>query len=342
MVGLEGRRREILRMVIDDYILTAEPIGSESVRGRHGLGVSSATVRNEMAALEELGYLHQPHPSAGRIPTEQAYRVYVDSMLGEEQVSTADRARIRRTLAVTELDQAVAQAVRALAVVTECASVAAAPDPHRQVVRHLHLIPLTAHRALIVAVTDTDVLKGQVVEFAEAMTAEECDRLSQEISRRVAGRPLSDLTDRLLDRVIGEATLYQRVLDQVGRLLREQILHPSARVLTEGTANILKQPEFQDVRRAQPVLSALEREDVVTELLQGAPGPVGERVRVTIGSENRREEMRDCTVISAPYYVGDRPAGVLGIVGPTRLRYGKIISLVRFLAESLGDALSRF
>ncbi len=340
MVELEGRRREILRMVIDDYILTAEPIGSESVRDRHRLGVSSATVRNEMAALEDLGYLHQPHPSAGRVPTEQAYRVYVDSMLEEEQISSAERSRLRRTLAATELDRAVAQAARALAVATECASVAAAPSPDRQAVRHLHLIPLAARRALVVAVTDTDVLKGQVVEFAEAMTAEECDSLSQEISRRVTGRPLSDLTDRLLDRVIGEATLYQRVLAQIGRLLRDQILNPASRVHTEGTANILKQPEFQDIRRARPVLSALEQGDVVTELLQAGPGP--ERVRVTIGSENRREEMKDCTVISARYYVGEHAAGVLGIVGPTRMRYGKIISLVRFLAESLGDALSRF
>lgn len=340
MVQLEGRRREILRMVIDDYILTAEPIGSEAVRGRHRLGVSSATVRNEMAVLEELGYLQQPHPSAGRIPTDQAYRVYVDSMLEEEQVSSAERARIRRTLAVPELDRAVEQATRALAVATDCASVAAGPSPHQQVVRHLHLIPLTPHRALVVAVTDTEVFKGQMVEFQEGTTAEECDRLSQEISRRITGRPLSDLTDRMLDKVIGEATLYQRVLDQVGRLLRDQILHPSARVHTEGTANILKQPEFRDVRRAQPVLSALEQEDIVQELLRGGLGQ--ERVRVMIGAENRREEMRDCSVISAPYYVGERAAGVLGIVGPTRMRYGKIIGLVRFLAESLGDALNQF
>jgi heat-inducible transcriptional repressor len=340
MVHLEGRRREILRMVIDDYIQTAEPIGSEAVRGRHRLGVSSATVRNEMAALEELGYLQQPHPSAGRIPTDQAYRVYVDSMLEEEQVPSAERARLRRTLAVPELDRAVEQATRALAVATDCASVAAGPSPHQQVVRHLHLIPLTPHRALVVAVTDTEVFKGQMVEFQEATTAEECDRLSQEISRRITGRPLSDLTDRMLDKVIGEATLYQRVLDQVGRLLRDQILHPSARVHTEGTANILKQPEFRDVRRAQPVLSALEQEDIVEELLRGGLGQ--ERVRVMIGAENRREEMRDCSVISAPYYVGEHTAGVLGIVGPTRMRYGKIIGLVRFLAESLGDALNQF
>ncbi len=339
MVQLEGRRREILRLVIDDYIRTAEPIGSEAVRDRHRLGVSSATVRNEMAALEELGFLHQPHHSAGRVPTDQGYRVYVDSMLQEEQVPAADRTRIRRTLAVAEFDRAVEQAARALAVVTECASVVRAPRPDRQVIRHLHLIALTPHQALVVLVTDAEVFEGKTVEFEEPMAAEECDRLSQEISRRIAGRPLSALTDRMLDRVIGEATLYQRVLDQVGRLLREQILRPPARVHTEGKANILKQPEFQDVRRAQPVLSALERDDVVEELLREEDDQA--QVRITIGVENRREEMKDCSIVSATYRVGGSPVGVVGVIGPTRMRYGKVISLVRFLADTLGDALGQ-
>jgi heat-inducible transcriptional repressor len=341
MGQLEGRRRQILRVVIDDYIVTAEPVGSEAARQRHGLEISSATVRNEMAALEELGYLHQPHHSAGRVPTDQGYRVYVDSMVDAEQVSPSERLRIRRTLAATEFDQAVEQAARALAVVTECASVVASPKLPQQVVRHLHLIPLTLRRAMAVIMTDAEVFEGKTVEFEQPVSAEECDRLSQEISRRIAGRPLSDLTDRVLATVIGEAAHYQRVLDQIGRLLRERIQRSPARVHTEGQANILKQPEFQDARRAQPVLSVLEQGEAAAELLGDDAGE--ERgVRVMIGAENRRDEMRDCAVVAATYYVADRPAGVLGIVGPTRMRYGRVISLVRFLADSLGDTLEQF
>jgi heat-inducible transcriptional repressor len=339
MTELEGRRREILKLVINDYILSAEPIGSEAVRERHRLGVSSATVRNEMAVLEELGYLHQPHHSAGRVPTDQGYRLYVDSLVETEQIPPAERARIRRTIAGAELDRVIEEAARALAMVTECASLVAAPRPGRQVVRHLHLIPLGPRQALIVIVTDAGVFEGKTVEFDPPVSPEECDRLSQEISRRIAGRPLSDLTDGMLDRIIGEATLYTRVVDQIGRLLRERILRPSARVHAEGTANILKQPEFQDVRRAQPVLSALEREEVVAEFLTEDSDP-GE-VCVTIGMENRREEMRECSIVSASYRVGDRPAGVVAAIGPTRMRYGKVITLVRFLADALGEALGR-
>ena len=339
MGQLEGRRREILRLVIDDYIVTAEPVGSEAARQRHGLEVSSATVRNEMAALEELGYLHQPHHSAGRVPTDQGYRVYVDSMMADEQVPHADRLRIRRTLAATEFDQAVEQAARALAVATECASVVAAPKLREQVVRHFHLIPLTPQRAMAVIVTDAEVFEGKTVDFARPVSAEECDRLSQEISRRIAGRPLSDLTDRVLATVIGEAAHYQRVLDQIGSILRDRFHRASGRIHADGQANILKQPEFQDARRAQPVLSALEQDDLMEDLL--GDDQESAAVRVTIGAENRREEMRDCSVVAATYYVADRPAGVLGIVGPTRMRYGRVVSLVRFLADSLGTALEQ-
>lgn len=336
MTHVEGRRQEILRLVIDDYITTAEPVGSEAVRERHRLPVSAATVRNEMAALEDLGLLHQPHTSAGRVPTDQGYRVYVDSMLTEEQPSPVERLRIRRTVEGGELDRAVEQAARALALITDCATVVALTRPHEQVVRHLHLVPLAERRALAVVVTDAGVYEGKTVELEEPVAAEEWDRLSQEISRLIVGLRLS----AVLEPVDGETARHRRVLDQVRRLLREQILRPSIRLHTEGAANILKQPEFQDVRRARPVLSALERDDVVEDLLFDAHG--GDEVRITIGVENRYEEMRDCSVVSATYHAGGRAAGVVGVIGPTRLRYGRIVSLVRFLAETLGDTLRQF
>jgi heat-inducible transcriptional repressor len=338
MESIQGRRSEILRIVIDDYIATAEPIGSEAVRDRHGLNVSSATVRNEMAALEEMGYLNQPHTSAGRVPTDRGYRVYVDSLVTEEPLGSAERSRLREMLFPRdEPRHAIARVAHALAAGTDYASVVEAPHLSDQIVRHLHLISLTPQRALIVVVTDAGVYEGKTVELEAATSPEDCDRLSQEISRRVAGWRLGDLTVRAMDRVIGEAALYRQVVTEVGRLVGDQIA-ASSRFHTEGQANILKQPEFRDARRAEPVLSALERHDVVTEILHdGGPSPV----RITIGAEHRRGEMRDTSVVAATYYVGGRPAGELAIVGPTRMRYGRAISLVRFLADTLGEALGR-
>lgn len=336
---IEGRRREILRIVIDDYIATAEPIGSEAVRGRHGLNVSSATVRNEMAVLEDMGYLNQPHPSAGRVPTDRGYRVYVDSLVTEETLPAAERTRLREMLFTqNESQSAIAHVAHALAAGSEYASVVEAPHLQNQVIRHLHLIPLTPRRALIVVVTDAGVFEGKTVELTAPTAADECDRLSQEISRRIAGWRLGELTVHAMDQVIGEASLYRQVVTEVGRLVGDQITASWSRIHTEGQANILRQPEFRDARRAEPVLSALERHDVVTELLHdGGPAPI----RITIGAEHRREEVRDCSVVAATYYVGGRPAGELAVVGPTRMRYGRAISLVRFLADTLGEALGR-
>jgi len=169
MEPIEGRRREILRIVIDDYIATAEPIGSEAVRERHGLNVSSATVRNEMAALEDMGYLNQPHTSAGRVPTDRGYRVYVDSLVTEEALPSAEQTRLRQTLFIQEEPHlAMARVAQALAAGTEYASVVEAPHLHEQVIRHLHLIPLTPRRALIVVVTDAGVFEGKTVEMQAA------------------------------------------------------------------------------------------------------------------------------------------------------------------------------
>ncbi len=339
MVDLDARKREILRLIIDNYILSAEPVGSEVISGGHRLGVSSATVRNEMAVLEDMGYLRQPHTSAGRVPTEQAYRFYVDSMITEEQVPPAERTQIRRTLLSSGPEQTIQHAARALASLTNFAAVVAPLAASEQRIRHLHLIPLSPARALVVVVTDEGVFEGQIAEFPEPLGADNLDRLSQAITRRITGRPIRDLIDGRLDAAIGDAALFQRVVTEVERLVREGRLHASTRVFTDGKANILKQPEFQDVRRAQPVLSALEREDVVVEIIR--PGAQGERVRITIGRENVREEMRECSVITASYYRDDRPAGVIGIIGPTRMRYSKVVSLVSFLADSLGEALQQ-
>lgn len=242
MIALDPRKQEILRAVIATYIHTAEPVGSESVVQRLHLRVSPATVRNEMAALEEMGYLSHPHTSAGRIPTDRGYRVYVDAMLPYIDLSARERARVRRQFRETVEEQGPAPEGIALtlAIVTDYASVVAEPNPPMHFFRR--------------------------------------------------------------------------------------------------TSNILKQPEFQDARAAQPVISALERDDVVTDLL----GAVSVRqVRITIGSEHRHQDLRGCSLIAAAYQIGDSAEGALGILGPTRMNYAKVISLVRYLASDLNSTLEQ-
>src|SRR3989454_11904924 len=238
---LDTRKQEILRTVIRSYIETAEPVGSEVVAQRGRLGVSSATIRNEMATLEERGYLVQPHTSAGRIPTDHGYRVYVNSLADQEEpLSAGERLRLRRRL-------------------------------------------VTALR--------------------------ERTRVPEEVARTLA-----------------TVTNYASVVSQLHRYFH-----------LEGAANILIQPEFRDARAARPILEALEREEVIAGLLEGAPD---QQVSVTIGSEHRVEDLRGCSVVAAAYRIEARPAGALGIVGPTRMPYARVIAFVRYLAESLDDVMA--
>ena len=338
MLDLDARKQEILKAVIHTYVHEAEPVGSERIAQRLRARVSAATIRNEMSALEELGFLMHPHTSAGRVPTDLGYRLYVDLLLREEQPSPPERTRLRRFLTEHEERERLAEAVaHALASVTEYASVVSAPAPERQLFKHLHFIPLSSTRVVAVIVTDAGMIQGRAFDVREPLEPETLDRLSRLVSHTLQGYPLQEITEDLLARLVDEAAGQQRILREILDWLQERLLAAAdRRVYIEGAANILKQPEFQDARAAGPVLSALEDEDVVTDLLRAT----SEReVWVTIGSEHRHEELRGTSVVAAPYRMQGRPVGALGIVGPTRMQYGRAISLVRYLALSLSEIL---
>ncbi|HEY3248336.1 MAG TPA: heat-inducible transcriptional repressor HrcA [bacterium] len=338
MAQLDGRKEDILRAVIEEHIQTAEPVGSETVVHRLRLSVSSATIRNEMAALEDGGYLSHPHTSAGRVPTDRGYRLYVDAVIKEVRLTAQERARVRRPVAaMTEGPGRIAEEVaRTLAAVTDYASVVAPPRAGNLVFKHIHFMPFASSHVMAVIVTNAGVTEGKMLDLPEPLEPEDLDRLSQMVSRRLEGHTLGDVSDELLAEVVHEAAWEQRVVRELAGWLRRHLPAAQRRVVTDGTANILKQPEFQDVRAAQPVLLALEREDIFADLLHHTSG---QQVWITIGRENRYEALHGCSVVAATYGPTDRPAGALGIVGPTRLKYAKAIAMVRYLAQSLSDAL---
>lgn len=339
MLALDERKQDILRTVIRAYIDTAEPVGSEVLAQRSKLKVSPATIRSEMAALEAMGYLSQPHPSAGRIPTDRGYRVYVDTLLEDKELSTNERTRLRRQLvnALEERDRLPEEVARTLATVSHYASLVAQSHPDRLVFKHLHLVPMETTRVMAVIVTNAGVLRGRMVDLREPVNAEELDQLSRAVSTRLEGYELGDITDAVLTRVLDEAAWQQRVVRQLTEWLLHQMLAASRQVHIDGTLNILTQPEFRDARAARSVLGALEREEVLSNLLQSS---ADRPVWITIGNEHGIEDLRGCSVVAAAYRVGGRDVGTLGIVGPTRMQYARAISLVRYLAASLSDVLT--
>lgn len=339
-VVLDERKREILREIIQRYIFTAEPVGSETITGGGRLSVSAATVRNEMVQLEEMGFIRQPHTSAGRIPTDRGYRFYVDALLEHESLAAAERRRLRQRLhaELGEVERLVEETGRALAQATDYAAVAALPRMGRRLLRHVHLVPVGESEAMVVIVTNAGLIQGKRLRLPAGARPEELDRLSRAMSDRLRGRALSELSDRVLAEALHDATREQRLIDDLRTLVDEHALSERPnRVVIEGIAHLLRQPEFRDARRASPVLEALGQEAVATELLELVPA---DAVQIVIGRENRVLEMRECSIVAVAYRVGDRPVGALGVIGPTRMSYGKVIAIARFLADSLSERLT--
>lgn len=338
--ALDQRQEQILATIIAEFIHTAEPVGSEVVVRQSGLTVSSATVRHEMTVLEEMGLLSQPHTSAGRVPTDLGYRIYVDTLLSEAQLTPDERQRLRRQVQslTDEADRLVQRAARALAREVHYPSVVATARPQELLFRHLHFIPLDAGRVMPVLLTNLGVVEGQPVDLAEPVEPDRLDELSRRISARLVGMTLGEITRARLEELVDEAARYQRLLDHLRRWIDREVRRSAAgHVAIEGATHLLDHPEFHQAASASAVLSLLEREEVVGELLRPTHGP---GVWVSIGSEHPYAAMQSCSLVAATYQAGGRTVGTLAILGPKRMHYERALPIVRFLAQSLGEALS--
>lgn len=341
MTHLDERKRAVLRAVVEEHVRSAEPVGSEHPALLEQLRVSSATIRSTMAALEEQGLLTHPHTSAGRVPTDKGYRVYVDMLLETEPLPAADRQAIRRSLgqAGDEPEGLPEQAARVLAALTRYASVVATPGLPDQVLEALHLLPVSGRRALAVVVTDAGVLEGHPIELPEGVAPEDLEVLSGAISRRLRGVRVGDLSREGLEQIVGEASRYHQLLAAVEAWLRRDLSRGGrARLRVEGTRHLLREPEFRQPEMASRVFDALEQEAVLAQAL--GPGPSRQDFWIAIGAENRPAELRACSVVAATYRAGERTVGTVALVGPTRMRYRRAVAAVRYVAERLTEALS--
>lgn len=339
MLKLDARRRILLRTVVEEHVRTAEPVGSEHAALRGRLQVSPATIRSALASMEELGLLTHPHTSAGRIPTDRGYRVYVDMLPKAEPVSSSARQKIRNRLGdpVGEPGEVVNEAARALASMTGYASVVVAPDLQEQVFSSLHLVPMDARRALAVIATDSGALQGRLIELPEGVALDDLEHLSRAITQRLRGSRVGDLTHQRLEQVLGEASQQHIWIEEVKAWLWRGLargIRPRIRVA--GARYLLAQPEFKSPDRATRVFEALEDESVLEGVLSAVPE---EGVWIVIGGENPQEQLRSCSLVMAKYRAGDRPGGAVGILGPTRMRYRSAVTAVRCVAESLSEVI---
>ncbi|HEX6852409.1 MAG TPA: heat-inducible transcriptional repressor HrcA [Candidatus Polarisedimenticolaceae bacterium] len=340
--GLDPREREILKSVIQAHIVTGEPVGSRTISKSWGLDLSPATIRNIMSDLEERGLLVQPHPSAGRLPTDRAYRLFVDRMMGParvaaQQAQAIDQALHRSRGDITDL---LAEACRQLSRFSHHVGVVLAPEINRVVVEHLEFVRLDARRVVAIVVDRTGVVHNRILEPTDGFDQDELDRIGRQLSAEYAGMSLHEIREAIARRLTEERASFDSLLTrglELGRAAVEAEPHAQA-VFVEGASNLIAAPEIHSVERARELLRALEAKGRLLDLI-GSVGE-GEGVQVVIGRENADPGLNDLTIVASPYRAGDRVLGTVGVVGPMRMEYARAIALVDHLARLLTRLLS--
>ncbi|MFN2586916.1 MAG: heat-inducible transcriptional repressor HrcA [Actinomycetota bacterium] len=336
---LTDRRALILRAIVSHYVGTGEPVGSKVLVERYRLGVSPATVRNEMAALEDAGYIYHPHTSAGRIPTDVGYRYFVDEMPEGARLPAAEAHRIRQFFIEPrwELEEALRQTASLLSSLTNHAAVVFAPALDRSLIKHVELIGLAGERAMLIAVTDTGRVENQVVLVPDGTREPDLLAATATLNEILAGVALEDAsaTIRTHDLPQDQALLLRLAADAFDAP-DEEGAHE--RFFLEGTSNIVDEAKFSDLESVHRVISALEHRRLLLEVLADALSLGG--VSVRIGAENQSADMQLCSVVAAPYGTGDSTLGSLGIVGPTRMDYRRTIAAVHEVSSHLGQMLA--
>ena len=334
-VNAEERRVAVLRAIVADFVATNEPVGSKALVDRHHLGVSSATVRNDMAALEEEGYIAQPHTSAGRIPTDKGYRLFVDRLHQVKPLSGAERRAITQFLeGAVDLDDVLKRSVRLLAQLTRQVAVVQYPTLSRSTVRHLEVVRLTPARLMLVLITDTGRVDQRVVDLGDVLDEEDVARLRSLLNNSLVGQPLATASTRMSELPEDAPDGLRSPLLSVAAVLVEALLErPEERLVLGGTANLTR--AGTDAGALRGMLEALEEQVVVLRLLTSASDPG--TVTVRIGEENESEDLWSAATVSIGYGAGTTALGGMGVVGPTRMDYPSAIAAVRAVARYVGE-----
>lgn len=347
---LDERKRKILRAVIDDYVSSCEPVGSKALLQRHALGVSSATIRNEMAELEDLGYLEQPHTSAGRIPSDLGYRAYVDDILKVAELPEGEREEIRRSInhEVTELQTLIKSAADTLAERTDFTSLVLTPTYGETTLRQVKILMIEPGKALVVVVLSAGVVRDRLIHIPDVLDAGQLMDIAGAVEDALAGRKLQDITlvtvtDAGQGREIPEPLLNQVLFETYLSIKQAENID----VYMNGPHRLLKQPEFSEVGKAHRFLDTLSQNGLVAGYLSELPENEGggqgnlPAYSVRIGQEIALDGMEDCSFISTSYRLGDSVRGKIAVVGPKRMLYSKIISDVSFVNQTLNTLIKR-
>lgn len=342
---VDDRKKQVLHAIIQDYIVSAEPVGSRAVAKKYDLGVSPATIRNEMSDLEELGYIEQPHTSAGRIPSDKGYRYYVDNLMAKEALSRAEMQVVRQAMAVqmTEMDEFMRACCSLISRLTNYPTMISTPGASRGLLKKLQLVSVNERQVLVVLTSGSGLVRHKLLNTQEALSPELLQRIEALAQARLVGTELAQLSYEYIRQVFAEIEQRQRMLDEASDFLRQVLFSGQEhKVYTGGALNMLSQPEFRDPEQLKNIFALLEEDGKVQELLQSGDEERPGVVSVSIGTELPQQDVQNCSLVVAHYYINGQEAGNIGVLGPTRMSYPKTVSLLEFIAKEISEALSRY
>lgn len=334
-MDLDERKRKILKAIIQTYLETGEPVGSRTISKYTDLNLSSATIRNEMSDLEEMGYILQPHTSAGRIPSDQGYRLYVDELMKEKQQEVAEikEMMIQKT---DRMEQILKQVVKVLASNTNYATMITGPTYHRNKVKFIQLSKVNEEQILAVIVVEGNLVKNQIIGLDEPIDDETILKLNLLLNTQLNGLTIEEINLGMIARIKEQAGIHSKMVTEVLDAVAEAIaVEEEVPVYTSGANNIFKYPELSDSAKASELISALEEKKLLAEMVKDSEDQENTGIQVYIGSESPVSTMKDCSVVTATYDLGDGMRGTIGIIGPKRMDYENVVDNLKTLKVQL-------
>lgn len=338
-MSIDDRKIRILQAIINDYIRTGEPIGSRTIAKNYNLGVGPATIRNEMADLEDMGYLEQPHASAGRIPSSKGYRLYVDKLMDNQILTMEENLRIKQYIidsAMLEVDKIVKQTSALLSELTKLTCVIEAPSVKKSFIKSIQLIKIDEQSLVTVILTDTGIIKNHIIRLARVPNMDTLHRINEVINNRLYNLSIQEINLEVINNLKRDLGGYEDLFNAILPALYETLNSSnSSEVFMDGTTNIFNYPEYNDIDKAKEMLSLLNDKESIMDLFN----PV-EDITISIGDENYQPIAKDCSIISAEYSFGDRPMGKIGLIGPRRINYSKVIAIMAEVIKELNNILT--
>lgn len=332
---LNDRQLKILDALITDYILTGEPISSRTIAKKHDLGISSATIRNEMSDIEEMGFILQPHTSSGRIPSDKGYRLHVDNILTPKELSDEEAGFLHHIILsnINHMESLMKETARAVSLLTNYTTVVSEVGLTEISIQHVQLIPIDQNNILIVIVTIAKVIKNSIINVPSAPSVELLNEFTKILNSLLFDLSLKEI--KLIKLEQGPHTSFlEHVLESIIKILTAE---QEIELFTSGVNNILAYPEFSDVNKAQSIFKTLEEKECLITLLDKK---TSDNIQVVIGSENSLQQMKDCSIIKASFSIGQKPLGAIGIIGPTRMDYQTTFSVLNAAINNLHKVLN--